>query len=70
MSKRRLIALMVVALLAGQADASPAEAVGYFFGKLFKGRAATKDAADAGRAAKAADGVTVAQKPRLTFSSP
>ena len=57
MSKRRLIALMVVALLAGQADASPAEAIGYFFGKLFKGRAATKDAADAGRAAKAADGV-------------
>lgn len=64
-----MTALILAVLLAGQAHASPAEAIGSFFGKLFKGRAAakestaagkaaTKEAADAGRAAKAADGVT------------
>lgn len=53
MKKRRMIVLMVVTLLAGQADAFPAGA----FGKLFKGGAATKESAEAGRAAKAADGV-------------
>ena len=54
----RMTVLIAATFLAGHAHASPVEAVGKFFGKLFKGSAAYKESAEAGRAAKAADGVT------------
>ena len=51
---KRLITLLIAALLSGQVQALPVEAIGTFFGKLFKGGAAAKEAAIAGRAAEGA----------------
>jgi TPR repeat protein len=51
---KRLNTLVMAALLSGQAQALPVEAIGSFFGKLFKGGAAAKEAAIAGRAAEGA----------------
>lgn len=49
---KRTIALIAVALLTGQAQAVPIEAVGAFVSKLFKGGSAAKEAVVAGRAAE------------------
>ena len=53
---KRLSILVMAALLSVQAQALPVEAIGSFFGKLFKGGAAAKEAAIAGRAAEGAAG--------------
>ncbi|MFZ4703418.1 MAG: hypothetical protein ACOYMG_25535 [Candidatus Methylumidiphilus sp.] len=51
---KRLNILVMAAFLSGQAQAFPVEAIASFFGKLFKGGAAAKEAAIAGRAAEGA----------------
>lgn len=53
--QKRMIAMTAAALLSGQAQALPLEAVGSFFAKIFKGGAA-KEAVVAGRAAEGAAG--------------
>lgn len=50
---KRIVALVTAALLSGQVNAFPFEAVGAFLSKLSKGGAAAKEAAVAGKAAEA-----------------
>ncbi len=51
---KRIMALVTAALLSGQVNAFPIEAVGAFFSKLFKGGTVAKEAAVAGKAAEGA----------------
>jgi hypothetical protein len=53
--KKRMMVIAASALLAGQAQALPVEAIGVFFAKIFKG-GAVKEAVVAGRAAEGAAG--------------
>lgn len=53
---KKLNTLVMAALLSGQTQAFPLEAIGSIFGKLFKGGTAAKEAAVAGRAADGAAG--------------
>ncbi len=52
---KRIVALVTAALMSGQVNAFPIEAIGAFLSKLFKGGAVAKEAAAAGKVAESAD---------------